>query len=829
MRLFRRRCSDPNPQLVSLQPISDSVNDEVYSTLESNGGGEGGGSVKIRSGQASPIIMGNGACTPVMSSPKAPRKGKCRLSTWGKKVGRKWDQIKRSDSTEVLSVSPGRRRRWSPNKSSLPPSGQSSAPKSRKVSRVESLRHIFARGILDKHGKSQKPTWRKEEWRKNLAGLYESNQSLDETNETRLRKLLSMLQDSDRNEVIHKQIIEYVLRQKLEQNVANDFERSISFEDLPLRKSTSENDVTELNNKAQVNGFKPRKLDVLTEENPIGSPRCKGTNKRISDRLTSTSFDDLLAASDDSPKKYHPMYNTTPSKTNLSGSAHFSVDELCLFLNNLLAKCDESGYDSDSTRTGSDSPRDFSGSTKSESRRKLSLGGSKSNSNKSSFSESDGFLKKSEAEGMMNGVRTVEKNGKPSNTFVGDGSEEKFSFIRRRSPKLSFNGGRGKHTNSFYKSREDLQDEIANEKSKVCDKCVVDSTGRCEDTSEKISGLYQRFLRNRNYLHKSVDKSEKEFKTIRLYKDESNEIGIFIEKKDSSAKSFNYVISKIEPGGLADKDGRVKVGDELIKVNGKRMRGVGLQEAKSILRNAPEEVELIIARDEAMPENSTVNGEERQKPLNCRQKPGLNEYLTLDDSHLCSKTKTDAEAIPKTKPPTGVRCDQDGRLDKDRTTGMLKFSYNFDSVTPRTKKENVSPSNSFGLGTMKGLDCGGTLSRRPKSLTLSFFTVTFVKGPGRKSLGFSIVGGKDSAKGNIGIFVKTIFQTGQASEDGKLKEGDEILAVNGTSLQGMTHAEAINMFKNIKSGEVVLHVGRRDVLQRRCAKSKSCDELDKFD
>lgn len=79
MRLFRRRCSDPNPQLVSLQPISDSINDEVYSTLESNGGGEGGGSVKIRSGQASPIIMGNGACTPVMSSPKAPRKGKCRL------------------------------------------------------------------------------------------------------------------------------------------------------------------------------------------------------------------------------------------------------------------------------------------------------------------------------------------------------------------------------------------------------------------------------------------------------------------------------------------------------------------------------------------------------------------------------------------------------------------------------------------------------------------------------------------------------------------------------------------------------------------------------
>lgn len=37
------------------------------------------------------------------------------ISTWGRKVGRRWDQLKRSDSSELLSVS-GRRRRWSPNR-----------------------------------------------------------------------------------------------------------------------------------------------------------------------------------------------------------------------------------------------------------------------------------------------------------------------------------------------------------------------------------------------------------------------------------------------------------------------------------------------------------------------------------------------------------------------------------------------------------------------------------------------------------------------------------------------------------------------------------------
>jgi multiple PDZ domain protein len=80
-------------------------------------------------------------------------------------------------------------------------------------------------------------------------------------------------------------------------------------------------------------------------------------------------------------------------------------------------------------------------------------------------------------------------------------------------------------------------------------------------------------------------------------------------------------------------------------------------------------------------------------------------------------------------------------------------------------------------------------------------TITLNRGP--DGLGFSIVGGYGSPHGDLPIYVKTVFTKGAAADDGRLKRGDQILAVNGETLEGASHEEAVNILKKAR-GQIEL-------------------------
>lgn len=74
---------------------------------------------------------------------------------------------------------------------------------------------------------------------------------------------------------------------------------------------------------------------------------------------------------------------------------------------------------------------------------------------------------------------------------------------------------------------------------------------------------------------------------------------------------------------------------------------------------------------------------------------------------------------------------------------------------------------------------------------------------GDSGLGFNIRGGVDipHIPEDAGVFISKIRELGAAASDGRLKEGDKILEVNGTVVGDITHTEAVNLF--IEAGEVV--------------------------
>lgn len=84
-------------------------------------------------------------------------------------------------------------------------------------------------------------------------------------------------------------------------------------------------------------------------------------------------------------------------------------------------------------------------------------------------------------------------------------------------------------------------------------------------------------------------------------------LGFSITTRDNPAGgNCPIYIKNIIPKGAAVEDGRLKIGDRLLEVNGVEMTGKSQSEAVSVLRNAPtgSKVRIVVSRQEDVPDNS---------------------------------------------------------------------------------------------------------------------------------------------------------------------------------------------------------------------------------
>ncbi|XP_023264688.1 uncharacterized protein LOC111656979 [Seriola lalandi dorsalis] len=73
-------------------------------------------------------------------------------------------------------------------------------------------------------------------------------------------------------------------------------------------------------------------------------------------------------------------------------------------------------------------------------------------------------------------------------------------------------------------------------------------------------------------------------------------------------------------------------------------------------------------------------------------------------------------------------------------------------------------------------------------------------------LGFSLAGGVDQ---NKPVTVHKVFHSGVAAQEGSIREGDQVLSINGTALQCHAHWEALRVLRRAKTREMGVVVLRR--------------------
>ncbi|XP_068856901.1 multiple PDZ domain protein isoform X1 [Aphelocoma coerulescens] len=345
---------------------------------------------------------------------------------------------------------------------------------------------------------------------------------------------------------------------------------------------------------------------------------------------------------------------------------------------------------------------------------------------------------------------------------------------------------------------------------------------------------------------------------IELQKKPGKGLGLSIVGKRNDTGVF---VSDIVKGGIADTDGRLMQGDQILTVNGEDVRNANQEAVAALLKCSLGTVRLEVGRIKAGPfhserrtsqgsqvsegsgslssfsfpvsgpsapevfesglkKNTTASEIQRLRTVEIKKSPA--DSLGVSIAGGVGSPLGDVPIFIAMMHPNGVAAQTQKLRVGDRIVSICGTST--EGMT-HSQAVNIlkNASGTIELQVVAGGEVSVITGQQhdPPTSSLSFAgltstgifqddlgppqykTITLDRGP--DGLGFSIVGGYGSPHGDLPIYVKTVFAKGAAAEDGRLKRGDQIIAVNGQSLEGVTHEEAVAILKRTK-GTVTLTV-----------------------
>nr|XP_023684421.1 tyrosine-protein phosphatase non-receptor type 13 isoform X2 [Paramormyrops kingsleyae] len=355
---------------------------------------------------------------------------------------------------------------------------------------------------------------------------------------------------------------------------------------------------------------------------------------------------------------------------------------------------------------------------------------------------------------------------------------------------------------------------------------------------------------------------ERAITTANLKKDVKYGLGFQIVGGENSGRAdLGTFISSITPGGPADIDGTLKPGDRLISVNSINLEGIPHDAAVEILQNTPDDVTLVVSQPKERLYDDTSAGLAHFRDGG--QIPSSHERQE-DDTESSSEEHVDGRGSPaliQAEPPAlspGGR--QESPIFPDSPTASTSLSpthlgrylrhpladptaqpsaqSTFSDVTPpalppkmrKAKSPELSKDPDYsdrGDSDMDEDTCSSSQEKKmpktikPPSQELTpncdmgklsdndpdvnsllpgdLFDVQLSKKD--NSLGISVTGGVNTSVRHGGIYVKAVIPDGAAELDGRIQKGDRVVAVNGKSLEGATHKQAVEALRD--TGQLV--------------------------